>query len=147
MTVSLPISIYICDNLRQKFAKIISISNKLEAQFNFQTMTANWYGDEDNLFFIQLYLETPQSFKSEKRAQKQVQQETQQQLNIHNYCDDVFSYDEKSATNPRLICHIAITHTELALLTQQSKVLEALLRVKLQKVLNLIAGQLKLNPI
>ena len=143
MTVSLPISIHVCDNLTQQFAKIISVSNKLEAQLNFQTMTANWYGDEDNILFVQLYLETPQSFMSEQKTQH----ETHQRQNFRSYSDDVFSYDETVESNQKLICHIAITETELALLTQQGKVLEALLRAKLQKVLNLIAIQLKLNPI
>lgn len=150
MTEQLPISIHVCDDLKQQFAKISAVCNKLEAQFNFQTMTANWYGDEDNILLVQLCLEKPQSFFL---SQQKIQQKSQQHLNIQTYSDDVFSYDETdetdetAETSQKLICHIAITETELALLTQQSKVLAALLRVKLQKVLNLIAGQLKLNPI
>lgn len=143
MTVSLPISIHVCDDLIQQFSKIISVSNKLEAQLNFQTMTANWYGDEDNILLVRLCLETPQSFSLS-------QQEAQQHLNIQIHCDDVFSYDEvgeAGVANYKLICHIAITETELGVLTKQSKVLEGLLRIKMQKVLNLIAEQLKLNPI
>lgn len=140
MTVSLPISIHVCDDLIQQFSKIISISNKLEAQLNFQTMTANWYGDEDNILLVRLCLETPKIFSLS-------QQEAQQHLNIQTYCDDVFSYDEIGEANQTLICHIALTETELVLLTKQRKVLEGLLRIKLQKVLNLIAEQLKFNPI
>jgi len=140
MTVSLPISIHVCDDLIQQFSKIISVSNKLEAQLNFQTMTANWYGDEDNILSVRLCLETPQSFSLS-------QQEAQQHLNIQTHCDDVFSYDEAGEANYKLICHIALTETELVVLTKQSKVLEGLLRIKMQKVLNLIAEQLKLSPI
>lgn len=140
MTEQLPISIHICDDLKQQFEKIASVSNRLEAQLNFQTMTANWYGDENDILFVQLYLETPKSFLA--------QQQTQQQLfSIQTYSDDVFSYYEKSEKERRLICYIAITDNELVLLSQQHKILESLLQVKLPKVLNLIANQLKLNPI
>ena len=57
MTEKLPISIYVCDHLTKQFINFNSITNKLAAQFNFQAMTANWYGDEDNILFIQLWLE------------------------------------------------------------------------------------------
>ncbi len=144
MTEQLPISIYACENLMQQFAKITSVCNKLEAQFNFQTMTANWYGDEDNILFVRLCIETPQGFVLQKKMQSQHE--------AHNYCDDVFSYyafshDEKSENEQILICHIAITDTELTMLNQQNKLLARLLKIKLQKVLNLIAKQLKLDTI
>ncbi|MCW8833020.1 MAG: hypothetical protein OQK03_06855, partial [Colwellia sp.] len=64
MSEQLPISIIVNTELAMQFGKVNSIANKLEAQFNFQTMTANWYGDEDNIFFIQLHVDTPQSFVS-----------------------------------------------------------------------------------
>ena len=149
MMEQLPISIYVCDDLIQQFSKITSICNKLEAQFNFQTMTANWYGDEDNIFFVRLFIETPESFITQKKNQKQVQP----QYEIHNYCDDVFSYcasneiEEQKEKKQMLICYIAITDTELTMLNQQNKLLAGLLRVKLQKVLNLIAKQLNLETI
>ena len=73
MTVSLPISIHVCENLIEQFSKIMSVCNKLEAQLNFQTMTANWYGDEDNILLVRLCLETPQSFFL---SQQKFQQET-----------------------------------------------------------------------
>jgi len=68
MPEKLPISIQVCDELAQQFIKIISISNKLEAQFNFQTMTANWYSDEDSIWFVRLHIETPQTFLTQKNA-------------------------------------------------------------------------------
>jgi hypothetical protein len=139
MTEQLPISIDISDDLKQQFVKISAVGNKLEAQLNFQTMIANWYGDEDNLLLVQLCLETPQSFVA--------QQKTQQQLEVQTYSDDVFSYYEKTEKERCLICHVAITGNELAILRQEHKMLEALLRAKLQKVINLIANQLKLNTI
>ncbi len=70
MPEKLPISIQVCDELAQQFIKIISISSKLEAQFNFQTMTANWYSDEDSIWFVRLHIETPQTFLTQKKTTK-----------------------------------------------------------------------------
>jgi len=139
MTEQLPISIYACDDLMQQFAKITSVCNKLEAQFNFQTMTANWYGDEDNVLFVRLCLETPQSFTLLKKIQPQQDRK--------NYSDDAFSYFESRENKQNLISHIAITEAELTMLNQQNKLLAGLIHIKLQKVLNLIAKQLKLDAI
>jgi hypothetical protein len=50
MTEKLPIAIMPSNDLMAKFKQIKSVSNKLEAQFNFQTLTANWYGDENTIF-------------------------------------------------------------------------------------------------
>jgi len=143
MTEPLPISIHVDDDLKQQFIKLTSASNKLEAQFNFQTMTANWYSDEDNILFVQLHLETPQSFVAQQQAQQKAQQQAQQcELTI--FSDDVFSFYDKGSETPLLICHIAVTDAELTLLKQQEQLLVALIQVKLQKVLNLIAKQLNL---
>jgi len=137
MTESLPITILVHDELALYFDKIRSVVNKLEAQFNFQTMTANWYGDENDITYIQLHLLTPETFT-------QVHQAYQAQ-NIENFSDDVFTVTENN--NKLLICNIAITSAELTLLTQQEKLLSALLAVKLKKVLNLIAEHLSLAAI
>ena len=139
MIAPLPISIYVCDKLQQQFERIRSVCNKLEAQFNFHTMTANWYGEEDNIFFVQLSLETPQSFIEKQKLLQQVDTTT--------YSDDAFSYYDKNDQEQVLICYLSITNTELALLEQQHKLLTGLLQIKLQKVLNLIATQLKLTAI
>lgn len=138
MTEPLPISIHVCDDLKQQFIKLTSASNKLEAQFNFQTMTANWYSDEDNILFVQLHLETPQSFVAQQQAQ---------QCELTIISDDVFSFYDKGCAAQLLICHIAITDAELALLKQQEQLLVALIQVKLKKVLNLIGKQLNLTTI
>jgi len=146
MTEPLPISIHVDDDLKQQFIKLTSASNKLEAQFNFQTMTANWYSDEDNILFVQLHLETPQSFVAQQQAQQKAQQQAQQcELTI--FSDDVFSFYNKGSEAPLLICHIAVTDAELTLLKQQEQLLIALIQVKLEKVLNLIAKQLNLPTI
>ncbi|OUR60092.1 hypothetical protein A9Q74_14980 [Colwellia sp. 39_35_sub15_T18] len=146
MTEPLPISIHVDDDLKQQFIKLTSASNKLEAQFNFQTMTANWYSDEDNILFVQLRLETPQSFVAQQQAQQKAQQQAQQ-CEVTIFSDDVFSFYNKGSEAPLLICHIAITDAELTLLKQQEQLLIALIQVKLEKVLNLIAKQLNLPTI
>jgi hypothetical protein len=145
MTKQLPISISVCDELTKQFVNINSITNKLAAQFNFQAMTANWYGDEDNILFIQLLLETPQRFTGLKEN-KNEQQQKQQLKAFETHSDDVFSFiDDKEPQ--QLICVIAITEFEQTLLVQQAKLLSGLLQIKLQKVLNIIAKQLLLKPI
>lgn len=141
MTEQLPISIYVCDDLTKLFTNVKSISNRLAAQFNFQTMRANWYGDEENILFIQLRLETPQSFLALKGIQQQNAVDT---FKLHS--DDVFSFIDEQKSK-QLMCIISITESEQNLLTQQSKLLPGLLQVKLQKVLNIIAEQLNLSPI
>lgn len=141
MTEQLPISISVCDDLVQQFTKIRSVCNKLEAQFNFQTMTANWYGNEGVVLSVKLFIETANSFDIHKHAQEQAQSKTK------NYSDDVFSYYDNSEKTQTLNCYIAITDSELTMLNQQHKILAGLLHIKLQKVLNLIAKQLTLDAI
>jgi hypothetical protein len=137
MTEQLPISIQPSNDLSTKFNKIKSVTNKLEAQFNFQTLTASWYGDEDNIFLINLYLETIDVFNTEKSKSHEG--------NISLFSDDVFSVYQKE--KPQINCFIAITPGELILLEQQEKLLPKYLNAKVHKVLNLIAGELKLFPI
>lgn len=141
MTEQLPISIYVCDDLIKEFVNIHSVTNKLEAQFNFQTMTANWYGDEDTILFIKLLLETPQEFanKIEKQQTKLVEE-----FKVHS--DDVFSFID-TQDSQKLTFTIAITEYEQKILLQRVKLLSGLLQVKLQKVLNIAAEQLNLKPI
>lgn len=145
MTEKLPISIYVCADLAKQFVNIHSVTNKLSAQFNFQAMTANWYGDEDDIIFIQLALETPQRFSDQQI--KQIEKQQNKQINsfeIHS--DDVFSFIDNK--EPRqLNCIVAITEFEQSLLNQQAKLLSGLLQIKLQKVLNIIAQQLNLKAI
>ena len=137
MTEQLPISIQLSNDLTAKFNKIKSVTNKLEAQFNFQTLTASWYGDEENILLINLYLETIEVFNTERSKSHQG--------NISLFSDDVFSVYQKE--QPQINCFIAITPAELVLLEQQEKLLAKYLHAKLHKVLNLIAGELKLLPI
>jgi hypothetical protein len=137
MTEQLPISIQTSNDLKAKFINIKSVTNKLEAQFNFQTLTASWYGDEERILLINLYLETSDVFNDEMSKSHQG--------DISFFSDDVFSVYQKE--QPQINCFIAITPAELTLLEQQEKLLPKYLHAKLHKVLNLIAGQLKLFPI
>ena len=117
------------------------MSNKLEAQFNFLTLTAGWYGDEENILLINLFLETPESFIEQKHRHCL--------NNIYDFADDVFSYDHKKEENEQyqIFCFIAFTESELKLLSEQNKLLSGFIQAKIHKVLNLIAGKRKLFPI
>lgn len=141
MTDQLPISIFVCDDLSTQWVKITSITNKLAAQLNFQSMTANWYGNEDDILCIQLLLETPQRFALQKE-----QLQIEQVSSFNAYSDDVFSFIDDT-NPPQLICTIALTVLEQNLLAQQEKLLAGLLQVKLTKVLNLIAKQFNFSAI
>jgi hypothetical protein len=137
MTEQLPIAIMPGNDLLEKFTQIKSVCNKLEAQFNFQTLTANWYGDENNILLINLYLETQQFVDEE--ITKAHQEE------ISYFADDVFSVYQKE--HQQVKCFIAITPAELILLAQEKKLLPRYIQVKLHKVLNLIATELTLPHI
>jgi len=137
MTEKLPISIQPSNELMDKFVKIRSVSNKLEAQFNFQTLTAGWYGNEDDILSINLMVDTAEDFLLQKIHNHQG--------NITEFADDVFSFYD--VNNNQTICFVAITQAEQKLLTEQTKILPGFIQAKLQKVLNLIAVQHELLPI
>jgi hypothetical protein len=137
MTVQLPISIQSSKELLEKFSKLNSVSNKLEAHFNFQTLTAGWYGDEENILLIHLFLETPGSFYFQKMQPHSGQQD--------DLADDVLSYHNVKRNS--IHCYIAITDSEIDLLEQQQKLLAGFLQAKVKKILNLIANKLNLHAI
>jgi len=138
MSEQLPISINSSDELITQLITMKRVINKLEAQFNFQTLIAGWYGDEGSILFIELNLEMPQGFLQEKKAQCS----TQNSNDIIHYSDDVFSYNIPYKEKQCLVCCIAVTQIELDLLTEQPKVLASFMQVKLKKTLNLLAKQL-----
>jgi hypothetical protein len=142
MTEQLPITIKINSELIDTFPKIKSVINKLEAQFNFHTLMANWYGDEEQVLLIQLALEIPESFSQCKEDLKLL---TTDAFKITHFSDDVIcSFNEREQ---QLFCHIALTESELELLKKQTKILAGFLQAKLHKVLNLIAVQQSLASI
>ena len=134
MTTELPIAINISDELIENLASIQGIINKLAAQLNFQTLAAGWYGDEDNILSITLYLESPEDFA--------FQQSQTYSGELTYFADDVFSYYDKQ--HQHFNCFIAITNTELQLLQQQQKIISGYLQKKMLKVINLIANKLSL---
>lgn len=137
MRVQLPITIKINHELAVQFMKLKSFVNKLEAQFNFQTMTAGWYGDEDNIVGICFSLESPESFE-------QVTSNTQL-LDKITLADDVISFFDQEK-NLR-ICFVAITETEQNLLEQHTKLLKGYIDKKLSKALNLLTNELDVPEI
>ncbi|AAZ24820.1 MULTISPECIES: hypothetical protein [Colwellia] len=142
MTETLPITINVNKDLLDKFTNIKSVINKLEAQFNFQTLTANWYGDEEEILTIQLSLVTPTSFEQFKKGLDSL---STRSVNISHFSDDViccFNEDEQ-----QLLCTIAITASESDLLVLQPTLLAGYIQAKLRKVLNLIAQQQSLTSI
>jgi hypothetical protein len=137
MTERLPITIEHSTELTSLLSqKFNSTLNKLEAQLNFQTMMANWYGDEYDVIAIALCLHTPNEFDTLRAS-------NENKVNFLGFSDDVFSMASHDNSS-NLTCHIAITKTELSLLIKQSKLQAPLLNAKLIKVLVLLAQQLNL---
>ena len=133
----LPISIQPCDELIVTFPKIRSVTNKLEAQFNFQTLTAGWYGEEDNILRLNLRLESPLSFLFRQSQAKEAK--------IIQYADDAFSFFDE---NQNIInCFIVFTQSEITLIEANKILLNGILQAKTHKILNRIAAEHKLFPI
>ena len=88
MPATLPLTLNENKDLLDKFTNIKSVINKLEAQFNFQTLTANWYGDEEEILTIQLSLVTPTSFELFKKGLDSL---STRSVNISHFSDDVVS--------------------------------------------------------
>lgn len=136
MTGLLPITITVDQALLDSFDKIQSVCNKLEAQFNFQTLTANWYGDEENVLTVTLLLLTPDTFYLNKQS---LAEQRQTESNIISFSDDVIcSVDNE---HKQFTCFIALTKSELLLLESEPKLLKGLIQTKLHKILNLVAQQ------
>ena len=142
MTAALPLTIKVHNDLLEQFSQIKSVSYKLEAQFNFHTLTANWYGDEADVLMMQLLLETPASFK---KHQAELSLLSPSEVSVSNFSDDVISCFNEGAQ--QLLCYIAITDSELELLAQAPKILTGFIEAKIHKVLNLIAVQQSLTKI
>ena len=139
MTEQLPITIKINDALIERFIKIKSVCNKLEAQFNFHTLMANWYGDEENTLLIELILETPASFNHCKEKLEG------SNISITSFSDDVICSVNEG--EQQFLCYVSLTGSELELITLQPKLLSGFLQTKLHKVLNLIARKQLLSSI
>lgn len=138
MTEQLPINIEVSKPLTVLYPKIVGISNKLEAQFNFQTMTANWYGDEDNLLSLTLHIMLPDQYHTQQQS------ENTADITQKIYADDVFSNEEPLN---KINAFLALTEKEQLLLEQHNKLLAGFIDTKIRKVINLIAADRQLSPI
>ena len=139
MTTQLPITIHIANALTSLYPKLNATANKLEAQFNFQTMTANWYGNEDNMLSLTINLLLPCEY-SDYRT---LAQSSDKSCTV--YADDVFS-QIKGGTN-YLEAFVALTDKEQLLIEQHKKLLPIIVEKKLKKVINLIGESLSLSMI
>lgn len=140
MTEQLPIRLKANDELRAQFAKIHSQVNKLEAQLNFHALTANWFGDEEAILSIELFIESALSFNDKAQA---LQSESSSAITFLS--DDVF-YLTALDSEP-LQYYVALTDKEAGLMQEKPPLVAGLLQMKLTKVLNEIAAKHALTPI
>ncbi|WDE02831.1 hypothetical protein SG34_015405 [Thalassomonas viridans] len=136
MNEQLPITIGPSEALNAQLPGLTATVNKLEAQLNFQALTAGWYGDEENILQTRLSLVTSGEF-SAMQQQKQAGER-------YDFADDVLSYHRSESR--QVCCIVALTDNELALFSQRKGLVAAYLRTKLHKVLNLIAAEEDLSP-
>lgn len=130
----LPISIEVTKVLAEQYSSLNSVINKLEAQVNFQTMTAGWYGDENNIITIKLFLESVSTFSDQLARDLSGQR--------IDFADDVVCFLHQESH--MVYGYVALTDVELALINQHPKVLASFMDKKLNKVLHLIAQTLTL---
>ena len=141
MKNDLPISIKVSSILGQSFTKVSSVVVKHEAHFNFQTLAAGWYDNENNILIIELVLLTMHEFTQQTTTDSfdtKTDTKTDSKTDI---ADDVVSYFKES-TN-KVICFIAITNAEEIVLIKQPKLLTSYIKAKLLKVVNCIAKEHK----
>lgn len=132
----LPITLSIDHDLKQIFPKALAYANKLEAEFNFHAMLANWYEKEEEIVEIEiLYLTTTSyDFNLQQLAGRE----------SHIVSDDVcYIFESEKHIN----IYISITDNESIKIKEQIKLLNALLKVKAQKVLSIIAKELGKNTL
>jgi len=129
MNNELPITIKASHVLTAEFVKLASILNKHEAHFNFQTLAAGWYEDEDNILSVELL------FVSIEEFEKQVTIENLGE--ITEISDDVLSYFDQNKN--RITCFVAITLSETTLMLARPKLLSGYTKTKLAKVMNCLA--------
>lgn len=133
MTESLPITISADDSINALFPKARSILNKLEAQLNFQSLTAGWYGNEENILSINVAVVISGTFK----------QETDTNQAFEFPADDLAIYIDGLEVN----LLVAITEKEQLLLEEKTSLLSRFLQLKLIKATNTLAEKKQLTPL
>ena len=140
MNNKLPITISLGNTLRDEFPQFLAIASRLEAQFNFQTLMAGWYAEEETTLTTQLSIKHPLKLKT---IISQYEDSEANDILITQFSDDVISvYTPKKH---QISCNVAITESEMQLLATQPQILMQFIEKKLHKVLNLIAKQQQLT--
>lgn len=132
MTSDLPITLAVNQQISSAFSHMPFVGEKLAAQLNFQTLTAGWYGNEQDVLKVHLCIVSKQQLTSKCDAP-----EHQQKLTV--FADDVISYYQQS--KQQITCYVAITDIEQKQLLATAKLSKIYMHTKLTKVLNLIAKQ------
>lgn len=139
MTEQLPITLQVSNAVKALYPKLSATTNKLEAQFNFQTMTANWYGDEDSLLELNINILLPIEYNEYRVKAEDAKL-------IHTiFADDVFSQIKEK--HNQIEAFLALTEKEQTLVEQHNKLLSIIVEKKIKIVLNLIAESLSITKI
>jgi len=136
-TEKLPVVVFANDELKAWFKNINQVMARLEAEVNFQTMLAGWFGNEELLPQVEICFTSVTGFES-------FQQEDTR-LACKQLADDVFyrfDSDKKQATG-----FIYFTESELSLLEQHQKLLPSMTKAKLIKLLRDIGQTLNLPAV
>lgn len=136
-TDKLPVCIFANDELKSWFANINQVMARLEAEVNFQTMLAGWYGDEDKLPAIEIAFTSATGFESFLSEQST--------MVVNQLADDVFyrfNPDKKQATG-----FVCFTESELSLIEKHAKLLPGIAKAKLVKLIFAIAESLELPAV
>ena len=135
--LSLPISMNVSPHLNVQFVKLTSILSKLEAQFNFRTMTAGWYGDEEAIHTFSIHILTPSEYSVEYKTH------VVDQLTSH--ADDAFSCFNGAQNGTH--CFLSITENEQILFSEHPAIISKLIEKKVEKLLNSLSSQYSLSTI
>ncbi len=138
LPITINVSSELLESVPQAYTRLTSACNKMSAQLNFQTMTANWYHDEDNQLTVTLELITPEAYLHNYSTNKHNA--------ITQFTDDVFV--KRTATNqPVYSVYIALTLAEQQLINSHPNLSYTLTQKKFTKVINLLADYLAINKI
>ena len=137
-SLSLPITLTISDEIAGLCPPIAQAKARLLAELNLATLSALWYADESRILSLHCSLLDEQEFSLRQQQQAQEHQRTL-------YAKDVVCDYASHIHEAKL--RIAVTPAELSLIQSAPNVVNAYLRTKLFKVLNLIARDQQLPPL
>lgn len=137
-SLSLPITLTISDEIAGLCPPIAQAKARLLAELNLATLSALWYADESRILTLHFTLLNEQEFTLYQQQQASEYQRTL-------FAKDVMCDYASHAYEARL--KVAVTPAELSLIQGAPNVVNAYLRTKLFKVLNLIARDQQLPPL